>query len=45
MDLDKLTCTKCGELCVEKENRIMGPLEGRYEYLCPRCGRLEGAVF
>lgn len=30
-------CVKCGTLCVDRDNRIRGPLEGKYEWLCPAC--------
>jgi hypothetical protein len=35
------TCDKCGKLCVEKDNWLRGPLEGRYEWLCGSCARQE----
>jgi len=38
------TCDKCGKLCITKDDRLRGPLEGQYEYLCPRCAIQEEAV-
>lgn len=32
-------CNKCGRLCVDKDNWLRGPLEGKYEYLCGRCAQ------
>ncbi len=37
-------CAKCNRICVEKDNFLRGPLEGRYEWLCGPCYRTEGAV-
>lgn len=31
------TCQKCGQLCITKDGPILGPLEGRYEWLCKSC--------
>lgn len=30
-------CDKCNQLCIEKDNQLLGPLEGKYEYLCRSC--------
>jgi hypothetical protein len=38
-------CDKCKALCIEKDNRLLGPLEGRYEYLCRNCAFMEGLVY
>jgi hypothetical protein len=35
-------CQKCGRICIEKDNFLRGPLEGKYEWLCRRCAREEG---
>ena len=34
-------CDRCHRLCVMKDDRLRGPLEGQYEYLCGRCARQE----
>lgn len=34
-------CQKCGRICVEKDNFLRGPLEGKYEWLCGKCAREE----
>jgi hypothetical protein len=35
------TCDRCGALCITKDDYLLGPLEGKYEYLCKRCAREE----
>jgi hypothetical protein len=30
-------CSKCGEVGIDKDTPIYGPLEGSYEYLCRKC--------
>jgi hypothetical protein len=37
-------CQKCGRICVEKDNFLRGPLEGKYEWLCKKCYNVEGLV-
>ncbi len=38
-------CDKCKMLCIEKDNWLRGPLEGKYEYLCRSCARTEEKVW
>jgi hypothetical protein len=38
-------CDKCGQLWVEKDNQLLGPLVGRYEYLLRNCALIEGLVY
>ena len=37
-------CDKCGAYGIDRDNRLRGPLEGDYEYLCKRCA-LEVGLF
>jgi hypothetical protein len=30
-------CDRCGDFCNAKDNQILGPLEGKYEWLCHHC--------
>ncbi len=32
-------------LCVDKDTQLLGPLEGKYEYLCGDCARTEEMVW
>lgn len=34
-------CDRCGNWTIEKDNQPLGPLEGKYEYLCKKCARIE----
>ncbi len=34
-------CDKCGNWIIEKDNQLLGPLEGKYEYLCKKCAGIE----
>lgn len=38
------TCQKCGRICIEKDNRLRGPLEGSYEWLCGACYNIEATI-
>lgn len=35
-------CDRCGAYGIDKDNKLRGPLEGRYEYLCKKCAFDEG---
>jgi hypothetical protein len=35
-------CDKCGAYGIDKDNRLRGPLEGPYEYLCKKCAFEQG---
>ncbi len=38
-------CDKCKMLYIDRDNRLLGPLEGKYEYLCRSCALTEEMVW
>jgi hypothetical protein len=40
-------CKRCGNWTIEKDNQPLGPLEGKYEYICKKCapiGEMVGSL-